>query len=447
MQILVYIMYCPFLLFRIVESHTSWQETIMEKCKKSMKRFDEEYQALFSHLKELNYSRRTLNRYINYHEDVMSRLRANGRENEQFDSRLCEWLVQDIIGGRLFPTLSLKEKNEINSLQAILSYSETGSLSIFGRPNKVLCFDGPLSAAINDYLEHDRVIGRTQGTIRIKSLYLTYMKDYFQKTMGIQSWAGLTRGSLYSYVESLVCYSPSMITQFLSILKGLLAYLFEAGTIQENLAIFVPRGTYKNDAKLPTTYSDTEINLLLSSINRASPVGKRDYAVVMLITHLGLRAGDIATLKFKDLDWDRCQISILQQKTKEPLVLPLTNELGQAIIDYLKYGRPKSDAPEVFLTATAPYRPFYNGNGICSIVRQCFSKSGIKRAGRKQGSHSLRFSLGKRLLEAKTPLPIISAIYGHASTETTMRYIGIDRQALAQCALEVPPYEFEEVLP
>jgi integrase len=446
MQILVYIMCCPFLLIQIVESHTSWQEAIMEKYKKSMKRFDEEYQALYSHLKELNYSRRTLNRYINYHGDVMARLKANGRENEQFDSRLCEWLVQDIIGGRQFYTLSLKEKNEINSLQAILSYSETGSLSIFGRPNKVVHFDGPLGYAINDYLGHDRLIGRTQGTINIKSLYLACMKDYFLKTLGLQSWAGLTRGGLCSYVESLVCYSSSKITQSLSILRGLLAYLYEAGAIQENLAVFVPRGTYKSDAKLPTTYSDTEINLLLSSINRASPVGKRNYAVVLLITHLGLRAGDVASLEFKDLDWDRCQLSILQQKTKEPLVLPLSNELGQAIIDYLRYGRPKSEAQEIFLTATAPYRPFFNGGGICSIVRQCFRNSGIRQAGRKQGSHSLRFSLGKRLLEAKTPLPIISAIYGHASTETTMRYIGIDRQALGQCALEVPPYEFQEVL-
>jgi integrase len=373
-------MFCPFLLFRIVESHTSWQETIMKKNKRRMKRFDEEYQALFFHLKELSYSRVTLNCYINYHEDVMARLKANGWENEQFDSRLCEWLVQDIIGGRLFNTLSLKEKNEINSMQAILSYSETGSLSIFGRPNKVVHFDGPLGSAINDYLEHDRMIGRTQVTIRIKSLYLTCMKDYFQKTMGIQSWAGLTRGGLCSYVESLVCYSPSMITQFLSILRGLLAYLFEAGAIQENLAIFVPRGTYKGDAKLPTTYSDDEINLLLSSINRASPVEKHDYAVILLITHLGLRTGDVATMKFKDLDWDRCRISILQQKTKEPLVLPLSNELGHAIIDYLKYGRPKSDTQEISLTATAPYRPFFSGDGICHIVRQCFSKSGIKQA-------------------------------------------------------------------
>jgi integrase len=419
----------------------------MEKKRISANRFDEEYQMLFSHLKELNYSRRTLNRYTNYHEDVMGRLKRNGKENEEFTPVLCEWLVQDIIGGRPFHTLSLQEKNEINSLQALLSYRETGSLSLFGRPNKVDHFDGPLGCSINDYLEHDRLIGRTHGTIKIKSLYLTYMKDYFVNVMGLQSWDELTRIGLFSYVESLVRYSPSMIAQFLSLLRGLLTYLFEAGEIKENLAIFVPRSTYRSDAKLPTTYSDGEINLLLSSINRASPLGKRDYAVVMLITHLGLRAGDVATLKFTDIDWNRCQISILQQKTKGPLVLPLSNELGNAVIDYLKYGRPQSGVCEVFLTATAPYRPFFNGGGICRIVRECFRKSGIKQSGRKQGSHSLRFSLGKRLLEAKTPLPIISAIYGHASTETTMRYIGIDRQSLKQCALEVPPYVFKEVSP
>jgi integrase/recombinase XerD len=419
----------------------------MEKKRISANRFDEEYQVLFSHLKELNYSRRTLNRYINYHEDVMARLKREGKEQEAFTPVLCEWLVQDIIGGRPFHTLSLKEKNEINSLQALLSYRETGSLSVFGRPNKVDHFSGPLGSAVNDYLEHDRLIGRTQGTIKIKSLYLTYMKDYFFKVMELQSWDELTKTGLFSYVESLVRYSPSMITQFLSLLRGLLTYLYEVGAIKENLAIFVPRGTYRSDAKLPTTYSDDEINLLLSSINRASPVGKRDYAIVLLITHLGLRAGDVANLKFNDIDWNRCQISILQQKTKEPLVLPLSNAIGNAIIDYLRYGRPQSDVCEVFLTAAAPYRPFFSGGGICSIVRESFRKSGIKPTGRKQGSHSLRFSLGKRLLEAKTPLPIISAIYGHASTETTMRYIGIDRQALRQCALEVTPYVFKEVSP
>ena len=156
--------------------------------------------------------------------------------------------------------------------------------------------------------------------------------------MKLQSWDGLTRKGLFTYVESLVAYSPSMIPQFLSLLRGFLSYLFGVGAIQENLAIFVPKGTYRSDAKLPTTYSNSEIELLLSSINRASPVGKRNYAMVLLITHLGLRAGDIARLEFKDLDWDRCLISILQQKTKEPLVLPLSNDLGEAIIDYLETG-------------------------------------------------------------------------------------------------------------
>jgi len=419
----------------------------MKEKKSNTNRFEEEYKSLFSHLKELNYSRRTLNRYRNYHEDVMARLKANGKENAEFNAELCEWLIQDIIEGRPFSTLSSKEKNEINSLQAILSYSETGNLSVFGKPNRVFNFDGPLGCVINEYLDHDRQLGRTSGTIKLKCLHLTYIKDYFLTNMNLQSWDGLTRKGLFTYVESLVAYSPSMITQLLSLLKGFLSYLFGVGVIRENLAIFVPKGTYRSDAKLPTTYSNSEIELLLSSINRASPVGKRNYAVVLLITHLGLRAGDIAKLEFKDLDWDRCLISILQQKTKEPLVLPLSNDLGEAIIDYLKYGRPQSDAKEVFLTASAPFRPFFNGGGVCSIVRECFNRSGIKPDGRKRGSHSLRFSLGKRLLEAKTPLPIISAIYGHASSETTMRYIGIDQQALRQCALEVPSFKFQEVLP
>jgi len=271
------------------------------------------------------------------------------------------------------------------------------------------------------------------------------MVDYFLTNVGLQTWKELTRNGLFSYLESLVGYSPSMIAYFLSILRGFLSYLFEVGTIEENLAIFIPKGAYKSDAKLPTTYSPNEIGQLLSSINRASPVGKRDYAIMLLIIYLGLRAGDVASLVFKDIDWDNCLITILQQKTKEPLILPLSNDIGDAIIDYLKYGRPISEAKEVFLTAVAPFSPFNNGGGICNIVRKYFTNSGIKLDERKRGSHSLRFSLGKRLLEAKTPLPIISAIYGHASSETTMRYIGIDQEALRQCALDVPPFLFPEV--
>lgn len=414
--------------------------------KKNKTNFDENYEKIIPHLKELNYSRRTLNRYRTYHEDIMARLKNDGKEDAEFNAELCEWVMQDIIGGRSFSALSLKEKNEINSIQAILSYSETGNLSLFGRPNKGYNFDGPLGVAVSDYLDRDRHLGRTPKTIDKKSLYLSYMMDYFITKIGLQTWKELTRKGIFSYLESLVGYSPSMIAYFLSILRGFLSYLFEVGTIEENLAIFIPKGAYKSDAKLPTTYTNNEIEQLLSSINRASPVGKRDFAIILLITHLGLRAGDVASLKFTDLDWNNCLITILQQKTKDPLTLPLSNDLGEAIIDYLKYGRPASEAEEVFLTAVAPFSPFCSGGGICSIVRKYFTNSGIKLDGRKRGSHSLRFSLGKRLLEAKTPLPIISAIYGHASSETTMRYIGIDEEALRQCALEVPPYKFPEVL-
>ncbi|MBT4269195.1 MAG: hypothetical protein HOD85_33745, partial [Deltaproteobacteria bacterium] len=155
----------------------------MKEKKSNTNRFEEEYRSLFSHLKELNYSRRTLNRYRNYHEDVIARLKANGKDHAEFNAELCEWLIQDIIEGRLFYTLSLKEKNEINSLQAILSYMETGNLSVFGKPNRVFNFDGPLGCAINEYLDHDRQLGRAPETIKKKSLYLTYMKDYFMTNM------------------------------------------------------------------------------------------------------------------------------------------------------------------------------------------------------------------------------------------------------------------------
>jgi len=250
---------------------------------------------------------------------------------------------------------------------------------------------------------------------------------------------------VFDFIESLAYLSSSQICTYLGLLKGFLSYLYNEGKIEENLAIFVPRSSYKGNPKLPSVYSKDEIKQLLDSIIRVSPLGKRNYVIILIAARLGLRASDIAKLEFSSLNWEKSYISIVQYKTKEPLLLPLTIEIGSALIDYLKYSRPKSDSSRVFLKLNAPFMSM-EGSSISSIVTRAFKKSGITIANRKHGSHALRFSLAKYLIDIKTPIPIISKIYGHVSTQTTMRYISIDEEALKQCALEVPSYEFKEAI-
>jgi site-specific recombinase XerD len=118
--------------------------------------------------------------------------------------------------------------------------------------------------------------------------------------------------------------------------------------------------------------------------------------------------------------------------------LPLLNIVGEAMIDYIRNGRPKSDSKTIFLTAIAPYT-IISVPGISCIVSRIIYKAGIDTKDRHHGSHCLRHSLATRLLKQGTTLPVISDVLGHSDSQTTMTYLNVDINSLLQCSLDVPP--------
>ena len=199
----------------------------------------------------------------------------------------------------------------------------------------------------------------------------------------------------------------------------------------------IGRNNYPIREKLPSVYNADEIKRIEKTVEQSSAVGKRDYAMLLLTTRLGLRSSDIAGLAFGNLDWQRNLICLIQRKTKKIVELPLLTDVGEAIINYLKYGRPLSELQQVFLTATAPYgsvnRLVING-AISRIIRA----SGVNINGRKFGPHSMRHTLASQLLRNGTSLPVISEALGHSDTQVTMNYLRIDVNSLMRCALDVP---------
>jgi integrase len=118
-------------------------------------------------------------------------------------------------------------------------------------------------------------------------------------------------------------------------------------------------------------------------------------------------------------------------------------DVGNAIIDYLKYGRAKSEEPCIFLSERPPYGYFSSSNVVTHIVQRAYIKAGINTKGKRFGPHSLRHSLGFRMLEESTVLPIISEVLGHKNTESTRYYLRIDLKSMQQCMLEVPPVSLD----
>jgi integrase len=150
-----------------------------------------------------------------------------------------------------------------------------------------------------------------------------------------------------------------------------------------------------------------------------------------------LRSSDIVNLKFENIDWDNNIISLTQVKTREIITLPLLNDVGNAIIDYVQHGRPNQSTKlkYVFVSQDLPYRKI---NTISFIVKNAIIKSGIDARGRHRGSHSLRHSLATKLMNNGAQLPTIKEVLGHKSIESSSYYLDVNLNSLLECSHDVP---------
>jgi site-specific recombinase XerD len=218
--------------------------------------------------------------------------------------------------------------------------------------------------------------------------------------------------------------------------RDFLKYLYEYDHITENLSVAAPKisAPFKRAFK---GFSDDEIKRLLSAVDRSTPVGKRDYAMMTLAAQTGLRAVDIVKLKRSDIDWRKKEINITQSKTGEPLCLTLEIESGNAIYDYLINARQKCDVPNVFLRSQYPLRAL-NAGATQGIVKKYMKIAGIEFGNRdKYGFHSFRRAFGTRLLESGTPIHLLSQLLGHIELDSAKPYISVNEQGLKECCLSL----------
>ena len=284
---------------------------------------------------------------------------------------------------------------------------------------------------------------RTNCVLRLKKhttdlhqLYLSRFLGYLHKN-GITSIKTINQLHILNYLKGMDSRFSTLTHQTIITLRGFFRYLYEQQLLDIDFSSLIPKDNFIKQPKLPSVYSPKEIETMIGSIDRANATGKRNYAIVLLAARLGLRASDIANLKFEHLHWEQCTIVFNQYKTGKKTELPLLAEVGDAIIDYLRYGRPKSNEAFVFLLSRSPYTPVHGG-AITGIVHSCLVKAGINIENRKHGSHTLRHSLAGILLEKGTILPVISEVLGHENTASTRYYLRIDLKSLRQCALDVP---------
>lgn len=289
------------------------------------------------------------------------------------------------------------------------------------------------------YLESTELSATTKE--HYKKSAMVFM-DYLTQTKVLQT-GKITMENCNAYLKTHTGYSFKTIEQNVCGIRHFLRYLYSESLIPENYAERIHMPPISKSAKIPSAWNVAELKAMIAAIDRNNPIGKRDYAMIVLACVLGLRIGDIKNLRFSNLNWEKKKVSIVQHKTHKPLTLPIPDAVGWAVIDYIKNGRPSYyESDRVFLKHMPPFDSIGENNHMEQLIVRYMRKAGIDRRGRKRsGFHSLRHSAGSMLLEMETPLPVITNILGHSDPDITAVYLKTDIQKLAECILPLEDLE------
>ena len=215
-----------------------------------------------------------------------------------------------------------------------------------------------------------------------------------------------------------------------------LRYLRWEGIIEEELDRVVPTVPYWRLVSIPRHLPWKQVRTLIDSVDTSTPIGKRDKAVLLLIARLGLRNQEARTLQFVNVAWRAAEIRLSQTKTRRERVVPLPQDVGDAIADYVLHGRPHVDVPYVFVRHQVPRGPLTTSHGIGDIVRRHLQRAGLSAP--SYGAYLLRHSLATRMVNRGVPIKEVADTLGHVSIDTTAIYTKVDTTSLAAVAMPFP---------
>lgn len=269
---------------------------------------------------------------------------------------------------------------------------------------------------------------------RLQRLY--FFVDYLSLRR-VMNVGEITPEIISNYVISIFPNHEKSIAAILTALRVFLRFLYLHGYMDKDLSLSVPRQNKYYYPAVPSTWDPEEVKRMLDAIDRGSPCGKRDYAILLLVAKLGIRVGDIKNLKLSNLNWSAKTITIIQEKTKAEVTYPILHDVGWALIDYLQHARPVCDAPYLFVRLNAPFEAFGENTNLHNIITKYTRRAGIKvPRGKRHGLHSLRHSLASTLLEQGASLAVISEILGHVDSKSTSVYLHTDLNGLKACAID-----------
>jgi integrase/recombinase XerD len=282
------------------------------------------------------------------------------------------------------------------------------------------------------YLRQER--GLASGTIQSRRSYVIRFLAGFL-TSGRVDLSGLCSADVVTFVQRQAAKaSPNGAMLLTSTLRSFLHYARYQGYIQNDLAAAVPAVANWSMQSIPRSLPRNQVERVISSCNRQTAIGRRDYAMLLLLARLGLRAGEVASLLLDDIDWQGGSICVHGKSGHRPH-LPLPPDVGEALAEYLRDGRPHLDSRAVFLSGNAPMRAI-RSSVVTDVVKRTIERAGIDS--RRKGAHQFRHSLATEMLRQGASLGEIGELLGHRSPDTTAIYAKVDLASLRKLAMPWP---------
>lgn len=272
------------------------------------------------------------------------------------------------------------------------------------------------------------------NTIEGYRRFVFYFLDFLENK-GYISVLEMTNGDVITFI-TLICserYQPTSLGAHIPGLKILLQMQCETQKYLNELPKHLPK-----KREILQIYSEEEYNQIMDYIGTSENISLRNRALTIIALDTGLRAVDICNLKLSDIDWEHNFIHITQEKTKRSLYIPLSENIGNAIVDYLLNERPVSNSDFAFLKSVAPFKPLMSHSGIRKILFDVVNDTDIKSNGRTYGTRITRHSTASRMLKKGIPLSVISEALGHGNPNSVLIYLTTDNAKLAECTLPLP---------
>jgi integrase/recombinase XerD len=299
-----------------------------------------------------------------------------------------------------------------------------------GRPHRPEPFIDALPG-FYEYLAAER--GVAAATIGAYQHHLVRFEGYLQR-IGVASLSELSPAILTAFVVERAAsgLGKATVRDGCGVLRVFLRYAHREGVIATDLSGVMDRPQFYRLSTIPRSITWEEVDRVLAGVDRRTPAGRRDWAILLLLVTYGLRGREVAALTLDDIDWKRERLAVPERKAGHSTAFPLSASVGEALVDYLRNGRPQTDSRRVFFRAAAPVAPFTPA-AVSARARHYLIKAGIEAP--RLGSHTLRHTCVQRLVDADFALKTIGDFVGHRSAKSTEIYAKVAVEPLREVAL------------